>query len=290
MRRREFLLTGASGLAAAALPGRPLGRRQQSQIEALERSVSGRLGFMARIHEAPGALSWRAGERFPMCSTFKWLLAARVLVRVDEGRENLARMIHYTEADLLDYAPITRAHVHEGQLSVSALCAAAIQYSDNTAANLLLASIGGPRNLTGWLRGIGDAVTRLDRNEPSLNTSLPGDPRDTTTPAAMVRDLQVLLLSTHVLKSGRQLMDWLDGNTTGNARLRAGLPAGWRIGDKTGTGANGSTNDVAIAWPAKGDRPPVMMAAYLTGTTASDDDRNHVLAELGRLVGAWIAT
>ncbi len=286
MLRREFLLAGASGLLAR--PFRPLTRRKQSQVEALERSVNGRLGFAARSAARPDAIAWRGDDRFPMCSTFKWLLAARVLARVDEGHEDLARMIHYGPADLLEYAPITRAHVQEGQLSVSTLCGAAIQYSDNTAANLLLVTVGGPHGLTSWLRRIGDRLTRLDRNEPALNTSIPGDKRDTTTPLAMVRNLDTLLLGSALRESSRQqLITWLVGNTTGDARLRAGLPHEWRIGDKTGTGALGSTNDVAIAWPAS--RTPVLMAAYLTQTTASEADRNHVLAELGRMVGSWIS-
>ena len=281
MHRREFIVLGASGILATSL------RRRQSDIEAIEKSVGGRLGFMARELEGGAMLTWRADERFPMCSTFKWLLVARVLARVDDGHEELARSIHYTEADLLEYAPITRAHVNEGHMSVSDLCAAAIQYSDNTAANLLLATIGGPGGLTRWLRSIGDRVTRLDRNEPGLNTSIPGDERDTTTPRAMTRDLGVLLPDVGVLHSSRRLVDWMIGNTTGNARLRAGLPPDWHVADKTGTGANGSTNDVAIAWPGNGEGPAVVMAAYLTETTAPDDARSQALAELGRLVGRW---
>lgn len=232
-------------------------------------------------------LDYRADERFPMCSTFKWLLVAQVLSRVDRRDERLERRIPYGPSDLLDYAPVTREHVSEGAMSVSALCAAAIQYSDNTAANLLLSTVNGPSGLTAYLRGLGDSVTRLDRIEPELNSAVPGDPRDTTTPHAMAANLRRLLLGRELADASRvRLLDWLVGNTTGAAKLRAGLPGHWRVGDKTGMGANGATNDVAIVWPTP--EAPLLVAAYLTESTAPASVRNAALADVGQLIAGWV--
>jgi beta-lactamase class A len=171
--------------------------------------------------------------------------------------------------------------------TIWALAEAAISYSDNVAANLLLETIGGPAGFTAWLRTIGDHVTRLDRIEPDLNSAVPGDPRDTTTPSAMVADLRTLLLGPRLVTPLRdRLTGWLVVNTTGGARLRAALPSGWHIGDKTGTGGNGSTNDVAIVWPP--GRAPVLVAAYLTETDATSDECNAALAEVGRVMVEWV--
>lgn len=283
MDRREAL----AALAAAGLA--PYHRLVRGELDAIEARVGGRLGVSVLDTASGRRLAHREHERFPMCSTFKWLLAAQVLSRVDAGHEQFDRIVRYTPNDLLEYAPITRAHVQDGSMSVQALAEAAVEYSDNTAANLLLASAGGPNGLTAWLHQIGDPSTRLDRNEPALNTSAPGDPRDTTTPAAMVADLQTLLLGTRLAASSRDLLtDWLVRNTTGAARLRAGLPPDWRVGDKTGTGARGSTNDVAIVWPPH--RAPILIAAYLTGTAARIERRQGALEAVGRVVAQWATT
>ena len=212
----------------------------ESRIAAIEARVGGRLGVAVRDAGSGLSFAYRGAERFPLCSTFKLLLTAAVLLRVDQEHERLSRVIRYGEAQLLEYAPVTRARVAEGGLSIGDLCAAAMTFSDNTAANLLLESIGGPVGLTRYLRSWGDSQTRLDRNEPTLNEALPGDLRDTTTPAAMLGDLETLLLGAALLPSSRdQLAGWLVANTTGHARLRAGFPATWRVGDKTGTGEHG---------------------------------------------------
>lgn len=292
MQRRDFVLSTLTALAwpGAADASRPAGATRQGRdpLAEIERRVGGRLGIVAVDVRRGRRLARRADERFPMCSTFKWLLAAQVLSRVDQGAERLDRRLRYGPADLLDHAPVTRAHVGEGAMSVEALCAAAVRYSDNTAANLLLAAVGGPGGLTGYLRRIGDPVTRLDRTEPALNSARPGDPRDTTTPEAMAANLRRVLLGSVLSDASRQrLAEWLVGNTTGAGKLRAGLPGRWRVGDKTGMCANGSTNDVAIAWPDR-DRP-VLIAAYLTGSAAPVGERDAVLAEVGRLVAGWVA-
>ena len=263
----------AAGPASAATDGFAL----------LEQRVGGRLG-VAALDAANGArLGHRAGELFPMCSTFKLLAVGAVLARVDQGHEPLDRFIPYSQADLLDYAPVTRAHVREGGLPLGELCRAAIELSDNTAANLILRQIGGPAVVTAFARSLGDPVTRLDRNEPTLNTAIPGDPRDTTTPTAMLADLRALSLGGVLSSDSRERLDgWLVGCQTGLTRLRAGLPAGWRVGDKTGTGVHGTANDVAVAWAPGG---PVLIACYLTGAAhASDAARDAVIAQVASVV------
>ncbi len=218
-----------------------------------------------------------------MCSTFKLLAAAAVLHRVDLKQERLTRFVTYTRADLLEYAPVTKAHVDEGGMTLGGLCAAAIQRSDNTAGNLLLKAIGGPEGLTRYARSLGDKETRLDRIEPFLNSALPGDERDTTTPAAMVEDLRALLLGDALKPAARDQLDtWLAGNETGADLLRAGLPGDWKVGDKTGRGANGATNDIAILRPP--GRQPILVAVYSVGSTASQAERQRAIAEVARLI------
>ncbi|GLH75990.1 beta-lactamase [Bradyrhizobium sp. SSBR45G] len=257
----------------------------QETIAGIEVDSGGRLG-VALLDTASGALSGhRLDERFPMCSTFKALLAAAILGKVDAGAEQLARRIPITQADILSYAPVTKSYVGTSGLSVGELCEAAVTLSDNTAANLLLATLGGPAGLTRAIRGFGDGITRLDRIEPELNESAPGDVRDTTTPAAMAQTLAKLTTDNTLSAASRDVLNgWLIGCKTGAARLRAGLPAAWRVGDKTGTGERGSSNDVAVIWPA--GRAAVIVTSYLTETKAGDDKRNAAHAAVGRAVAA----
>ncbi|HEX5380506.1 MAG TPA: class A beta-lactamase, partial [Phenylobacterium sp.] len=231
-------------------------------------------------------LAHRARQRFPMCSTFKFLLASAILVRVDQGRENLGRKIPVRASDLVSHSPAVEKHVGE-TMTLDALCEAAVTLSDNAAANLLLAQIGGPEGFTGYLRGLGDPVTRLDRWETAMSGSVPGDPRDTTSPLAMVENLRKVALGTVLAPASRQrLADWLVANQTGGSTLRAGVPAGWRVGDKTGAGDHGTRNDVAILWPP--GRKPILVAAYLTQSKLKADGRDAVLAEVGRIVAAGV--
>lgn len=282
---RRRLLTG---FAAAALPAAAQAAAPDP-FSAIEARLGGRVGVLALDTASGRRLARRADERFPMCSVFKWLLAAAVLARVDRGHERLERKIAYGKADLVGVSPVTEAHLGEGALSVGELCAAAVTRSDNGAANLLLASLGGPAGLTAWVRETGDRTTRLDRNEPSLNTAIPGDPRDTTTPRAMVEDLQRIVLG-NVLSAPSQerLTGWLVANQTGDHRLRAGLPKDWRVGDKTGTSgsAAATANDVAVAWPSQGK--PILIAAFLTAGRGDDAARDAALAEIGRIVGTQL--
>lgn len=279
--RREW----AAGAVAALAVSRAASADEATDIAAIEHRLGGRLGVAALDTGSVRLIEHRANERFAMCSTFKFLAAVAVLARIDRKEERLDRLVRYTKKDLLEYAPIAKDHVADG-MTVEALMAAAVSYSDNTAANLLLAALGGPKAVTGFARGIGDTVTRLDRNEPALNEVPDGDVRDTTSPASMARDLRTLLVERTALSepSRALLTKWMVGSTTGNERLRAGLPKDWRVGDKTGTGPHNATNDVAIAWPPGG--APVVIAAYFWGSSAPQDDRNRALADVARVVTA----
>jgi beta-lactamase class A len=267
------------GIAASFVPAPD----PAADIAAIERQLGGRLGVAALDTASGRRVEHRATERFALCSTFKFLASAAILARVDARAERLDRLVRYTQKDVLEYAPITKDHVRDG-MTIEALMAAAVSYSDNTAANLLLASLGGPKGVTAFARGIGDTVTRLDRNEPALNRVPRGDVRDTTSPASMVQNLRTLLLETKALsESSRGLLTkWLVENTTGNDRLRAGLPNAWRVGDKTGTGPDGATNDVAIAWPP--NRAPVLIAVYSWGSKAPQADLNRAHADIARAI------
>jgi beta-lactamase class A len=248
----------------------------------LEHTNGGRLG-VAVLDSATGERSgYRADERFPMCSTFKFLLASAVLERVDQHRETLDRGIAIPPKPLLSNSPLTEPHAG-GAMTVGELCHAALTRSDNTAANLLLATIGGPAGITGFSRSIGDGVTRLDRTELSLNESAVGDPRDTTSPAAMVHNLRALLLGNVLSAASRaQLTGWMEANLTGLDRLRANLPQGWRAADKTGSNGSHTSNDIAVLWPS--GRPPVIVAAYITQCTGPESKRAALLSKIGGLV------
>ncbi|MFN8095793.1 MAG: class A beta-lactamase [Vicinamibacteria bacterium] len=276
-------LTGLGAPSRGEPPAAPRPSAPAQPLAALEKRIGGRLGVVALDTGSGRRLEYRADERFAMCSTFKLLLAAAVLKRVDAGRESLDRRIAYGATDLLEYAPVTRERVADGGMSVAALCRASVEVSDNTAANLLLGTLGGPEGLTRFARSLGDEATRLDRLEPMLNANEPGDPRDTTTPTAMAETVRKLLLGDTLSAASRaRLESWLVASPTGARRLRAGFPADWRAGDKTGTGANGATNDLAIAWPP--GRAPIVVAAYLGESKAPLAEREAALAEVGRLV------
>lgn len=269
------------------VPREQAGAQLRLQLAQLEREIGGRLG-LAALNTATGArVEARADERFAMCSTFKLTLVSAVLARVDAGQEQLERRIAFGESALLEYAPVTREHLAEGGMSVDALCAAAITRSDNTAANLLLETVGGPPGLTAYFRSLGDSVTRLDRNEPLLNTALPDDPRDTTTPRAMLATMNAILVGNALSAASRtRLCDWLVATTTGLNRLRAGFNTKFRAGDKTGTGENGATNDLAVVWPSgsPAGNGPVLIAAYTMGSSASTEQIGAGLSRAARLI------
>lgn len=296
MNRRTFsarlaLLAGAA-LTGSALPGLVRAGARDSALDTdtdpqrllarLEARDGGRLGVSVLDTGSGWALAHRSDERFPMCSTFKWVAAAAVLARVGRGQESLDRHIRYGATDLVPYSPVTKPQVAQG-MTLGALCEAAVVWSDNTAANLMLSTLGGPPGITAYARSQGDDQTRLDRIEPALNEAQPGDPRDTTTPQAMLRLLRRVLLEGGLEAPQRdQLTAWLRGCRTGDTRLRAGLPADWVVGNKTGAGEHGTNNDVAVIWPPRG--APILVTAYLTNSPASRDAQNALLAETARIV------
>jgi beta-lactamase class A len=266
---------------AAAAPFEGL----EADLAVLETDSGGRLGVVVLHTGSRTVVGHRADERFPMCSTFKLLAAAAVLKRVELGQETLDRRVKFEAADLVVNSAITKDHIGGEGMTMAELCQAAMTWSDNTAGNLILASLGGTQALTDFARSLGDAATRLDRIEPDLNQALPGDPRDTTTPVAMLKNIEALVLGNALAESSKsQLTAWLVGNKTGDTRLRAGIPADWRVGDKTGSGEHGTTNDVGIAWPPQS--APVLMAIYLTGTTANGEQRNRTIASVGRAIAS----
>jgi beta-lactamase class A len=227
----------------------------QAKLVKLEQTLAGRLGIFA-LNTANGKqLSYRGDDYFPMCSTFKVLLASAILKRSTQIDGLMQQRIKYQQSDLVTYSPITKQNLEDG-MTVDALCAAAIQYSDNTASNLLMKILGGPGAVTTFARSIGDSQFRLDRWETELNSSIPGDRRDTSTPNAMGLSLQRLTLGDALEpRLQLQLRVWLQGNTTGAARIRAGVPADWQVGDKTGTGDYGTANDIALIWPPRRSTP-----------------------------------
>ena len=287
IRRRELLIGSLMtapmfGNVSALAQGRE--EEVREALCALDRKQGGRLG-VAILDSGNGRIvAHRGEERFAMCSTFKFVAAAFALARVDRGEEELERRVSYSKADLITYSPVTEKHVDKG-LTVAEICDAAVTLSDNTAGNLLLDSFGGPKGLTDYMRSLGDEASRLDRREPELNEARTGDPRDTTTPVAMAGVLRQTVLGAALSPASRQqLTAWLVANKTGDKRLRAGVPQGWRIGDKTGTGNNNATNDIGVIWPP--GRAPLVVTAYYTESRASFPEREAVLAEVGRLAAS----
>jgi beta-lactamase class A len=285
--RRALLaaLLASPSLALARTIPPPAGPgRLAREISRLEVLSGGRLGF-ALLDSADGSrYQHRGNERFPMCSTFKLLLVAAVLRQVETGEETLARRIAVRKEDLVPWSPFSETRVGS-DASVEELCAAAMTQSDNVAANLLLPLIGGPPGIGSFARTLGDDRTRLDRNETELNSAIPGDPRDTTTPLAMLGNLQALLLGDALTSAGRAMLEaWMRANKTGDARLRAGLSKGWQAGDKTGSGANGTTNDIAVLW--RPGRKPLLVVSYLTGSKLDSESRDALHASVARALSA----
>ncbi|WP_282026111.1 class A beta-lactamase [Limimaricola cinnabarinus] len=256
-------------------------------FEVIELSLRGTLGVSVLDTGSGRKSGWLEDDRFPLNSTFKFLLAGAVLMEADGGREDLERRVEVHRKDLLPWSPVTETAVGT-TMSVADLCAAAMTRSDNAAANLLLAQLGGPKALTATLRGLGDVVTRIDRLEPEINNVAPGDPRDTTTPASMISHLKGFLLEPRLKARSRSLMlDWMVANTTGDARIRAGVPPGWTVGDRTGSGPRGETSDIAIVLPP--DRAPMLMAVYIAGTERTNAESSARHAELARIATSNLA-
>lgn len=288
--RRHFASLAALVVAAPVLARPPAPLDLRAAVAAAEKAIGGRIGLAVHDTASGRRFSHRGAELFPMASTFKLLLVAAILTRVDAGKDRLDRAIPVAESDLLDVSPVSKQHVG-GTATVAELAEATMIYSDNTAANLLLPAVGGPAGLTAWLRRIGDPATRLDRIEPMMSEALPGDPRDTTSPDTIIATWEHILLGKVLAPASRALLTgWLVANTTGDTRLRAGLPKGWKIGDKTGTGrqASGTVNDIAIVWPPRAATGPVFIASLINGGTEAPDVLYKAHADLARAIAASI--
>jgi beta-lactamase class A len=282
--RRGLILAAMSAPLAGCAFATPRGDRFAAAIAKIESASGGRLGVAAFDLGRKIQLSYRGNERFPMCSTFKVLASSSILAR-EPGL--LATRIRYGKQDLVAWSPVTEKQVADGMTNAE-LCAAALQYSDNTAANLLLKQMGGPAGLTAYARALGDDVFRLDRWETELNSAIPGDPRDTTSAVAMMRTLQKLALGDGLAPPQRKiLVDWMLGSTTGDTRIRAGVPPGWKVADKTGSGSYGTTNAVGVAWPP--GAAPIVIAVFFTQPGKDADTRSDVVAAATRAVAAALA-
>ena len=283
IRRRAVLqmLAGASGLARGVAWA-----SSEDPFLAIERRSGGQIGVAALNVRTGAALTYRSDERFAMCSTFKWLLGGLILQRVDRGIEDLERRLPFDSSDLVFHSPVTEAHADGRGMSVGDLCEATIKTSDNTAANILMETLGGPSGFTQSLREMGDRVTSLDRLEPYLNENAPGDLRDTTTPMAMANLMREILFGTRLSDGSKDMLhDWMIGASTGLDRLRAGFPEGWRGGDKTGTSSNRANNDVGFALPPAGFAgDAIIIASYTNVPDPLDGAANAVHSEIARHV------
>jgi len=282
--RRHYLLAAGAALfcpsgllLAATTPA-----AAHAQLAALEQQAGGRLGVSAWRTDDGARIAHRADERFPMCSTFKAMLAAAVLARSVSEQGLLQKTIRYTAKELVTYSPLTEEHLADG-MTVAELCAATLQHSDNSAANFLMKLLGGPRAVTAFARSIGNQVFQLERWETKLNSAIPGETRDTASPASMAHSLQQLLLGSSLPAPQRQQLEtWMRGNLTGDQRIRAGVPAGWSVADKTGSGAYGTVNDIGVAWPASG--APLVIAVYYTREQKDAPTNQDIITAATRIV------
>lgn len=267
-----FLLWSVSALASEAT--------LTQKLTELEQSSGGRLG-VAWI-DGSQRYGYRTNERFPMTSTFKTLAVSAILHKSVSQRGLLERKVMINNADAVPWTPITGNYIGKA-MTIAELCAATLEYSDNLAANYLLHELGGPQGVTDWARQLGDRITRLDRYEPALNSAVPGNMRDTSTPAAMAANLQQLTLGDALPLKQREMFNrWLKQNTTGDESIRAGVPEGWIVGDKTGAGDYGTTNDLAVIWPPEGE--PKILAIYFTQPQQKAPHNKAVLADATRAV------
>ncbi len=293
--RRSLLMSSSLLL----LSGCVTGQRQASivsnpRIARIEERIGGRMGVA--LVDSSGILitSHRGSERFAMCSTFKAPLASALFAAHDRGAVDMYAKIILTEADLVPYAPVVEKILQAKQpATLFDMAKAAAETSDNAAANLVLKAIGGPAGFTAFVRSQGDSVTRLDRYETDLNENVVGDPRDTTTPVAMARLLQQVLIKDSVEDVDKlNLQKWMKDSKTGLSRIRAGLPAGWPAGDKTGTAPGGTAyNDVAIIWPSRAEYgvSPLILTVYTDRPKASAKRVNAAIADVARAIVPLVA-
>lgn len=254
----------------------------EEQLSTLEKYSQGRLGVALINTEDNSQITYRGEERFAMASTSKVMAVAAVLKESEKQAGLLDKNITIKKSDLVAYSPITEKHLITG-ISLAQLSAATLQYSDNTAMNKILDYLGGPAKVTQFARSINDVTYRLDRKEPELNTAIHGDPRDTTSPIAMAKSLQALTLGDALGQSQRQqLVTWLKGNTTGDHSIKAGLPKHWIVGDKTGSGDYGTTNDIAVIWPK--NHAPLILVVYFTQQEQDAKYRKDIIVKATEIV------
>lgn len=278
---KKFATAGSLLLSLLACASPITSKGLVNLVVETEKRLDARIGLAVYDYQSGKRWEYNANDRFPLTSTFKALACAAVLERVDAGDEDLQRVVIVRESDLVPYAPVTEKRLGGQGMTLYELCDAAMLMSDNTAANLVLRSLGGPQGVTGFARRIGDSVTRLDRWEIELNEASPGDLQDTTTPNAMAQNLRRLVFGDVLSTDSRQqLVDWLVGNKVAGSLIRAGIPRDWRIGDRTGAGGYGSRSIIAVIWPP--ERRPVVVAIYMTETKASFDERNAAIAGMAK--------
>lgn len=278
--RRSALLGAGATFAVAAC--QHSGTESAGFISSIERELKGRIGFVCLDAESGRRIHHRADERFAMCSTFKAPLAAAVLTRIDRGSINPDEHLRLEPGRLLPVSPVSSTYAISGAMPILAACEAIVTHSDNTAANLLLARIGGPLEMTSYFREVGDTTSRIDRFEMDLNTNVEGDLRDSTTPGAIANTLSKIVLGSALAPAMRALLiEWMINEQRGGSRTRAGLPTGWRVANKPGTSANGATNDIAVAWtPAA---KPLVFASFVNAPKASGYEREAAIAEIVRM-------
>jgi beta-lactamase class C len=287
--RRSLLLAAVAAPFVAACTSAPVADQghahtAQAELTALEKASNGRLGVAALDTSNGVRIAHHARERFPLCGTYAVAAAAAMLARGSLDASLLPRRILYRRYEIVAGSPITESHVDTG-MTIEQLCVAMLQSGDKGAGNLLMGVLGGPQAVTAFARASGDMSFRLDHWEPELNNAAPGDERDTSTPVEMVDTLQRLLLGNTLQEPQRtQLMEWMVGGARGATGIAAGVPPGWRIADKAGTGGYGTTTDVAVLWPPS--RAPIVMAVSFTQPQAAAAARADVVASAARIVAA----
>jgi beta-lactamase class A len=284
---RRRLLAGLTASATPAVFGADVQTRHDSEILRLERSIGGRIGVWIMNTASREVWAHRGTERFPLCGQYKLLACAALLSRADEGKVDMQSTVSVHASQLLPMSPVTSQDAGARRLSLAQLCEAALTQNDDTAGNLILHRVGGPEGLTDFIRYQGDPTSRSDRPSPGVMDVAAGDPRDTTTPRAMGEHIWALLFGeTLSVTSQRLLLAWLLANRTGNDRLRARLPRGWVVADKTAIGHNGSLNDVAVVWPT--NHRPLIASVFVTDTNAPMEQRNAAVARIGSLLPGFI--
>lgn len=288
---RRLMLGGGAAFLVLPSCGKSSVVPEDSAIEAIEAQIGGRVGLAAKNLSTGEIFSNRGDERFAFCSSFKWLLGALILAKVDAGEESLSTELPFGRDDILSHSPVLGPALERGSMTLVELCAATTMTSDNAAANLLIRHLGGPESFTAQLRAFGDEVTRLDRYELELNEAAAGDPRDTSSPHAMLGTMERFLFGDLLTTDSRNLLrSWMIDATTGLTRLRAGMPEGWIAGDKTGTNLTNMNNDIAFAIPPEEASGAILIVSYLDAPDPFSAERNAVHAEITQQIFSLLSS